>query len=184
MKQMKNGVIDIFERIKTLYLTGLLSRFIINPTILSTNKLYPNMIRKQIVIRLIKQKTNKQPQVLNTLLLCSSLNKDERYFNICSGYHSVERCKSHKLDPNPQNVMFRSIIGYSNYIYSPALIKLSDLKWTLNYLNKFIKYPLDSVNGTYMNFSRIKDLIGRTVILRYLNYNLFEPLSFNKFKFN
>lgn len=85
------------------------------------------MIRKQMVIRLINSKTNKQPQVLNTLL-CSSLNKDERYFNVCSGYHSVEGCKSHKLDPNPQNVMFRSIISYSSYIYSSTLIKLSDLK--------------------------------------------------------
>ncbi|PIM94934.1 Cytochrome c [Candidatus Hodgkinia cicadicola] len=184
LEQMKSGVIDILERIKILYLTGLLSGFIVYPTILSTSKLYPNIIRKQVVIRSIKSKTNKQPQALNTLLLCSSLNRGERYFSVCSGCHSVEVDKSHKLGPNLWNIILRPIAGCSNYIYSPALIKLSDLKWTLNYLNKFIKHPLGFVNGTYMNFSGIKDPVERMDILGYLNYNSFEPLSFNKFKFN
>ncbi len=125
---MKREVIDILERIKNLYLTGLLSGFVIYPTILSTSKLYPNMIRKQAVIRSIKPKTNKQPQVLSTLLLCSSLNKGERYFSVCSGCHSVGEGGTHKLGPNLWSVVFRSIAGCSNYVYSPALIKLSNLK--------------------------------------------------------
>ncbi len=97
---MKREVIDILEEIKNLYLIGLLSGFVIYPTILTTSKLYPNMIRKQVVIRSVKSKTNKRPQALNTLLLCSSLNKGERYFSVCSGCHSVEVSGTHKLGPN------------------------------------------------------------------------------------
>ncbi|PIM96365.1 Cytochrome c [Candidatus Hodgkinia cicadicola] len=184
MKQMKREVIDILEEIKNLYLIGLLSGFVIYPTILTTSKLYPNMIRKQVVIRSVKSKTNKRPQALNTLLLCSSLNKGERYFSVCSGCHSVEVSGTHKLGPNLWNVVFRSIAGCSNYIYSPILVKLSNLKWTFNNLNKFIKHPSSFVNGTYMNFSGIKDPVERMDILRYLNCNSFEPLSFDRFKFN
>ncbi|PIM95669.1 Cytochrome c [Candidatus Hodgkinia cicadicola] len=81
-------------------------------------------------------------------------------------------------------IVFRSIACCSGYTYSHVLIKLSNLKWTLNNLNKFIRQSSSITNGTYMIFSGIKNPIERMDMPNYLNYNSYWLLSFNKFRFN
>ncbi|PIM95157.1 Cytochrome c [Candidatus Hodgkinia cicadicola] len=184
VNKIKQQIVDILNGIKPLCSVDLLSKFMVHPTNLSLVKSHQIMIRKQTDIRPFKSKTNKRPRALNTLLLCSTLNNGERYFNVCSGCHSIEEGKPHKFGPNLWNVVFRSVACCSNYTYSSALIKLSNFKWTFNSLNKFIECPKDFIDGTYMDFLGIKDQVGRMGVLRYLNYNSSKPLSFNRFKFN
>ncbi len=100
VNKTKRQIVDVLNRIKPLCSTGLLPKFMVHPTNLSMVKSHQIMIRKQTDIRPFGSKTNKRPQALNTSLLCPSLNNRERYFNVCSGCHSIEKGKPYNFGPN------------------------------------------------------------------------------------
>ncbi|PIM95768.1 Cytochrome c [Candidatus Hodgkinia cicadicola] len=182
--QQESKLNVVLTMIKDLYLICLTSSLISHPMNMLTKNMCSNEVNKQDVVRITKPKLNKNYQMLKELLVCSSMKRGEKYFNACSGCHPINERSSHRFGPNLWNVVFRSIACCSGYTYSLALIRLSNLKWTLNNLNKFIRQPSSFANGTYMTFSGIKNPIERMDILNYLNYNSYRPLSFNKFRFN
>ncbi len=176
-----NNILIMF---KGFYLIGLVSGLVSYPVNLLVRNMSLAKTRDQMVIRAIKPKPDKNHLILRNLLLCSSLKRGEGYFNMCSGCHPIKEGSPHRFGPNLWNVVFRLIASCSNYVYSPTLIKLSNLKWTFNNLNKFIKQPSNFANGTYMTLSGIKNPIERMDILNYLNHNSCKPLLFTRFKFN
>jgi len=88
----------------------------------------------------------------------------KQVYNRCIGCHSMDR---NRTGPKHCGILGRKAASVENYDYSKAL-ENSDIIWTRETLNEYIKSPFDAVPGTTMGFSGIKDDNQRAVLIDYL----------------
>ncbi|AUG34200.1 Cytochrome c [Candidatus Hodgkinia cicadicola] len=120
---------------------------------------------------------------LKRLLLSSSLNRGEKFYNKCTSCHSIGRHEPGKAGPNLWNIVFNNVAAEKGFNYSLALRARAHTQWGFETLNKFLKSPSSYAKGTYMSFSGLTDPAERMDVLNYLNSKSTKPHNIAKFKF-
>ncbi len=88
----------------------------------------------------------------------------KQIYNRCMGCHSMDR---NRTGPKHCGILGRKAGSVENYEYSEALAN-SDIIWSRKTLSEFIKSPFESVPGTTMGFSGIKDDNKRSALIEYI----------------
>ncbi|XXN13782.1 MAG: c-type cytochrome [Candidatus Hodgkinia cicadicola] len=167
--------------IKPWYICALAAALVIMPLALAANRLFPSLAEGEA--KVLTKPSAAAHTSLKRLLLSSSVNRGEKFYNKCAGCHSIERSEPNKAGPNLWNIMFANIAAKQDFNYSPALKARSNSKWGFETLNKFLKSPSSYIKGTYMAFSGLTEPAERMDVLSYLNSKSTKPHNINKLKF-
>ncbi|MEO9461181.1 MAG: c-type cytochrome [Marinomonas sp.] len=88
-------------------------------------------------------------------------------FMQCAACHSVEASDGNKLGPNLAGIIDRKAGVYEGFAFSEAMVN-SDITWTREELDAFLKSPTASAPGTTMIFAGIADEKRRADLIDYL----------------
>jgi cytochrome c len=91
----------------------------------------------------------------------------EMIFMQCVACHSVVASEGHKIGPNLAGVVGRAAGGAEGFTYSEGMGK-TDLVWTAETLDQFLKNPNEVIPGTSMIFAGVANDAQRADLIDYL----------------
>ena len=92
----------------------------------------------------------------------------EKVFRKCKACHTIDEGARHRVGPNLYGVMGAHIASKDGFPYSKAS-KASDVIWTDENLDAFLKKPRDFLPGNRMTFVGLKKEDERKAVIAYLH---------------
>lgn len=97
--------------------------------------------------------------------------KGEKVFKKCKACHAVGDGAKHKVGPELNGVIGRTVAGAEGFKYSDVLKALGDegKTWTAEELSAFLTKPRDYAKGTKMSFAGLRKEDDRINVIAYLD---------------
>lgn len=104
----------------------------------------------------------------------AQLKLGEKVFLKCKTCHTVDQGARHRVGPNLYGVMGAKIASKDGFAYSKAS-KASDIIWTDENLEAFLKKPREFLPGNRMTFVGLKKEDDRKAVIAYLHAVTKQP---------
>ena len=96
------------------------------------------------------------------------LENGKKQFNKCAACHAIET-DTHLMGPSLRGLIGRKAGSVPDFVFSSAMEK-SDIVWSEEILEEYLKAPMEYVPGTVMPFGGIKNDEQRGALVCYIKH--------------
>lgn len=113
------------------------------------------------------ERASPSPAAQPTQTAMTPFQRGERLYRRCIACHTLGQGEKHKVGPNLYGVFGQVAGGKENFNYSKAM-KASEIVWSEETLNAYLKRPRDYIPGNRMSFIGLKKAEDRSAVIEYM----------------